>query len=198
MLLHRGTDPEFSLADYFRERLTSSSEELRPRPHEDTIWYVGDMLSRFSQSDKFFSYEEGQHTLRPLALLYGDARSAGSERERCLILRHLGDLSLFIGALFPESYSRRGIGKDYLVGMGGGAYDYLSENAHSNRHVFSELASTFTRMLQLVSQACSRQKFFDASDVLELYQRWLHSKDPLVGKQLQAIGITVEDSGYLQ
>lgn len=198
MSLHSETDVEVSLADYFRRRLIETSEGLRPPPHEDTLWYVGDMLARFGSSDELFGYEDGHRVLRPLALLYGDARQAQSHRERCLILRHLGDVALFIGALFPESYSRRGIGKDYFVGMGGGAYDYLSENAHSHRHVFSELAASFTRMLHLVAEACSRQRFFDASDILALYQRWRQSKDPLIERQLQAVGIYIADTGYLQ
>ncbi len=198
MLLQPESGSESSLDNYFRERLAEVSETLNPPPQEDTLWYVGNLLTRFSDSDQLFGYEDGQRSLRPLALLYGDARDADSKRERCLILRHLGDLSLFLGALFPENYSRRGIGKDYFVGMGGGAYDYLSENAASHRHVFSELATGFARMLQLIARACSRQHIFDAGDVLELYQRWRHSKDPLAGEQLQAIGITLDDSDYLQ
>ena len=197
MLLQSGPDTESSLANYFRKRLFESSEELSPPLHEDTLWYVGDMLTRFSDSDELFGYEDGHRSLRPLALLYGDARQATSERERCLILRHLGDLSLFLGALFPQSYHRRGIGKDYFVGMGGGAYDYLSENSHTHRHVFSELATSFARMLTLIAMACSRQHFFDASDILELYERWRNSKDPLVAQQLAALGVAIVDSDYL-
>lgn len=196
MLLSSEPDLEISLGNYFRERLLEVSDELKSTPQEDTIWYLSNMLARFGDSDELFSYEEGKHHLTPLALLYNDAREASTNRERCLILRHLGDLSLFLGALLPESFTRRGIGKDYLVGMGGGAYDYLSENSHSNRHVFSELATTFTRMLQVVAKACSKQHFFDASDIFSLYQRWLQSRDPIIAQQLQAIGIEPLDSGF--
>ena len=185
---------EVSLVNYFREQLTEASEEERPPPQEDTLCYLANMLARFGETDQLFSYEDGNLTLRPLALLYSDAHEATSVRERCLILRHLGDLSLFLGALLPEFFARRGIRKDYFVGMGGGAYDYLSENSHSNRHVFSELAAKFTRILQLVGRACSRQGFFDATDILNLYQRWLESGDPLIAQQLQAVGIEPMDS----
>jgi len=61
-------------------------------------------------------------TLRPLALLYGDALEARNERERCLCLQQLGDTALFLYALFPERYARHGIRRDYFIGMGGGAY----------------------------------------------------------------------------
>lgn len=195
MLLQSGTDVELSLGDFFRERLLSCSASLHPRPHEDTLWYLGNMLARFSKSDQFFCYDSGQLTLRPLALLYSDAREAIDEHQRCLLLRHLGDHSLFLGALFPENYARRGIQKDYFVGMGGGAYDYLAGKAKNNRHVFSEMANFFTRLLQLIAQVCSKDSFFNASDILSLYERWQKTQDPLVARQLQAVGITPLDSG---
>lgn len=188
---------ELTLADYFRERLCEQGERLRPPPQQDTLWYMGNMLARFGDSDQLFSYDQGRVGIRPLALLYKDAHETRNERERCLILRQLGDVALFVGALFPESYARRGILKDYFVGMGGGAYGYLSENAQQHRHVFSELASTFTRMLELVAKVCAKQTQFDSTDVLNLYQRWRRSRDPRLEAQLRALGVTVASTGSL-
>ena len=189
---------ETTLAMYFHERLTESSARLRPAPQEDTLWYLGNMLARFGDARQLFSYSDGQQTLRPLALLYSDARAAETRGERFLILRQLGDAALFLGALFPEQYHNKGINKDYLVGMGGGAYASLSQAGYSNPGVFSELASSFTRMLELVAQACCKQSCFDASDIFALYERWKKTNDPLLASQLQALGITANSSHSLQ
>lgn len=189
---------EATLADYFRERLQEVSGELAPPPpQEDTLWYMGNMLARFGDSHELFVYHEGTVSIRPLALLYKDAHEADDHRQRCLILRQLGDLALFLGALFPENYARRGIRKDYFVGMGGGAYDYLSENAHQHRHIFSELAETFSRMLELIARVCSKETPFDATDILALYQRWRQTRDPLLADQLRALGVNVDGSDLL-
>lgn len=188
---------EQPLADYFRERLHEEGDKQSQPPQEDTLWYMGDMLARFGDSEQVFSYENGRMDLRPLALLYSDACDSSDPRTRCLLMRQLGDLALFIGALFPENYRRRGLFKDYFVGMGGGAYGYLSEHARHNRHVYSELASTFTAMLELVARACSRHAPFDAEDVLRLYQRWQRSKDPQAGRQLRALGISLSEEDNL-
>ena len=189
---------EPSLAVYFRDRLTEHSANYRPPPQEDTLWYLSDMLARFGQSDQVFTYEEGSLTLRPLAMLYSDANDAPTVRHRQLILRKLGDLALFLGALFPENFLRRGIDKDYLVGMGGAAYSYLSSSSPRHQHVFSELSTTFTRILELVSRACSKENFFDATDIFNMYQRWRETRDPLLKTQLEAIGISLQDNEYLQ
>ena len=180
---------EMTLADYFRERLLQLADDLSPTPQEDTLWYTGNMLARFGDSTQLFSFEEGRMSIRPLALLYKDAYEAQAEWERCLLLRQLGDLSLFLGALFPETYARKGINKDYFIGMGGGAYDYLAENAQDNRHIFAELANMFARILELIAKACEKQSAFDAADILQLLQRWRQNNDPRLAEQLLALGI---------
>ena len=185
---------ETSLAGYFEERLKDHGERLRPPPHEDTCWYLGSLLDRFGRSERFFAWEDGRMTLRPLAQLYGDAVEARSERERCLLLQQLGDMALFLGALFPDRFARRGIHQDYFVGMGGGAYDYLADHAREGRHVFAELAATFSRMLRLVAAVCARAEAPDTEETLALYRRWLETRDPVVERQLQALGITLAGS----
>lgn len=137
--------------EYFRQQLTAESAE---HPNEETRWYLGNLLERFSSNDALFSYEEGELCIRPLALLYDDARQHPHERERCLLLRQLGDQALFLGALFPEHYARKGIRRDYFIGMGTGAYDYLADHAREMREVFAELAESFARILELVARIC--------------------------------------------
>jgi hypothetical protein len=77
--------------------------------------------------------------------------------------------------------------------MGGSAYDYLADNARSNRHIFAELANTFTRMLEMVANACSRTQRLTTEEVLALYQRWLTTHEPAIENQLRALGIELTE-----
>jgi len=185
---------ETSLSGYFSQRLTRYARRFHSPPHEDTCWYLGNLLERFGRSEHLFAFQEGQMTLRPLALLYSDAIEAENTRERCLMLQQLGDMALFLGALFPERFTRRGILQDYIVGMGGAAYDYLADNSRTNRHVYAELANTFTRMLEMVANACSRKHRLSTEEVLALYQRWLCNRDPVIESQLRVLGIELTGS----
>lgn len=189
---------ETSLSSYFSKRLNRYARRFKPPPHEDTCWYLGSLLERFGRSEQLFSYQDGQMLLRPLALLYADAIEASNDRERCLLLQQLGDMALFLGALFPERFTRRGLQQDYFIGMGGSAYDYLADNARNNRHIYAELARTFARMLEMVANACSCTQRMTTEGVLALYQRWLTSRDPLIASQLQAMGIQLEENAILQ
>ena len=185
---------ETSLALYFKDQLSACAEQLDPAPNEDTCWYLGNLLDRFGRSDAFFSFDQGSLNLRPLALLYSDAREASSHSERCLLLQQLGDLALFVGAVFPERYAKRGIRRDYFIGMGGGAYDYLADNARSNRHIFAELAKMFAVLLRMVAEACSRVDQLSTEEILRIYQRWVRFKDPVAAKQLTALGIDLDQA----
>ena len=189
---------ETSLSSYFSKRLNRYAKRFRPPPHEDTCWYLGSLLERFGRSEQLFAFQDGQMTLRPLALLYSDAIEADNDRERCLMLQQLGDMALFLGALFPERFTRHGILQDYFIGMGGSAYDYLADNAKANRHIFAELANTFTRMLEMVANACSRTQHLTTEEVLALYQRWLSTRDPVIEGQLRALGIELAENERLQ
>jgi hypothetical protein len=188
---------DMSLSEYFREQLARHAQELEPPPQEDTRWYLGNLLVRFCRSEDFFAYADGRFTLRPLALLYGDALEASNEHERCLLLQQLGDMSLFIGALFPQKYIRRGLRQDYFVGMGCGAYDYLADNARRGRHVFAELAGAFSAMLELVANACTCDQSLADEDILALYQRWRETRNPLAKRQLEAMGIHPQEQDQL-
>ncbi|MFV8819980.1 hypothetical protein [Haliea sp. E17] len=188
---------ETSLAAYFRQRLLQQARRLRPPPNEDTCWYIGNMLERFGRSDQLFAYADGQFNLRPLALLYSDALEAPDQHQRCLILQQLGDMALFLGALFPERFTRRGIQQDYVAGMGGSAYDYLADNARRNRHIFAELSRRFSRLLGVVASACYRETALSTEEVIALYQHWLATGDPVAAQRLQSLGIAVRTSERL-
>ncbi len=183
---------ESSLADYFRRRLNGFAQQLDAPPREDTCWYIGTLLERFSRSDHLFAHTEEGMDLRPLALLYGDALEATDERSRCLILQQLGDMALFLGALFPDRFSHRGIQQDYVVGMGGRAYDYLAGNARNGRHIFEELAGMFAELLALIARACSRQAQGN-EDVIALYERWAQTGDPQLALRLRRLGVVIDE-----
>ncbi len=184
-----------SLSAYFHEELIHFGNRLKPQPHEDTLWYLGEMLARLGDSRQLFAYQDGEYGLRPLALLYQDALNSELMWQRCLILRQLGDLSLFMSALFPEVFARKGLGKDYLSGMGGGAYEYLADNDRQAPHIFQELSATFDSMTDLIARVCSKEQVLDTGHIIALYQQWQKTRDPELAKQLKQWGIDVNLAG---
>jgi len=190
-MTHDQIRPARSLLEFFQNRLQREAVELNlePQPQDDTIWYLCDMLGRFSRSEHLFDYFDGVYGVRPLALIYGDAYRAATRRERCQLLQRLGELAIFLGAFLRERYQRRGIRRDYFIAMGGGAYEYLAEHAPRNRHVYEELTVQFASMIELVSAAGAPESANDAQAVMRLYARWLETRDPAIAARLHRMGI---------
>ncbi len=183
--------PAPSLTEFFRGRLEREADRLglRPPPREETLRYLCDLLARFGRSEHLFDYFDGRYGVRPLALIYGDALAAPSDRERCALLQRLGELALFAGAFLRERYRRWGIRRDYFVGMGRGAYEYLAEHAPGDRRVYADLTRHFDPLLELVSAAGEPDPRNDPRRVMELYRRWLQSRDPVLAERLRRLGI---------
>ncbi len=188
------TITEQSLAEYVRDRILVHAERDRPPLAEATLWYAGGVLVRFVETRRLFA-DSQQGRTPVLAEMYGEACAANTISERVSWLRRLGDTALFLGAIFPENFHRRGIGKDYFIGMGGGAYGTLAGHLPSQQELFTELSACFPRLMLLLADVCERELVFDAQDIVALYERWADTRSPDLHRQLSALGIVPIDAG---
>jgi hypothetical protein len=179
-----------TLDEHFSTGIAREARDLSPPLSDEAVHYITQVLTHFSHSGNLFSRENNTHSLPTLALLYQKAHMAPSRQQRYTILRQLGDSALFLGALFFEHFAKKGINKDYFIGMGGGAYGSLGDISIDNRHIYYELAETFPKLLQVVANVCTKEFNYDANDIFSLLERWQQSRDSTLRKQLQAIGIT--------
>jgi hypothetical protein len=144
------------LSEYFHHAVHDAASRRRLNADQATLHYLALLLCQYARSEQVFDYDNQRLQLRPLALLYGEALGARSQRERRLWLQRLGDLALFVGGLFAGRLSRRFQDLDYCVAMGGNAYGYLEQTAHqpgerAQAAVFGELADGFDRFVDLVA-----------------------------------------------
>jgi hypothetical protein len=152
-----------SLKAYFHEELNGILDRLHQDLSDDTRAYMVNLLHQFSRSDQFYEWYEERVTLRPLAMLYGEALHARNLHERRQMLRRLGDIALFIAGLFGPSLERKCVGVEYYINMGGSAYDWLSDSLSATRdrslqaQTFREMALNFEEMVMALDAlaACS-------------------------------------------
>lgn len=185
---------ERSLSGYFHSALGRAAQRQGHQPQEATLWYLTDLLTRYSRSEEFFDANTGRSGLRPLALMYGEAMHAGSEGERHRLLQRLGDVALFVAGLFHQSLARRAVRREYVVTMGGGAYAYLAENSPHDLAIYDELAGHFVRFVNMLSELIhGHREQFDSADILNLYSLWNDTGNSQARRQLQSLGIALAD-----
>lgn len=187
-----------NLPAYFHDALSEAADRRALDATDATKWYLANLLTRFARSDRFFDWSaETGRDLRPLALLYGDAVHAPSERERRLSFQRLGDVALFVAGLFEGVLARRAVKRDYFVTMGGGAYAYLASHPapDADEQVFQELSDRFVIFVDVLSLVGMRGRQFDHGEILRLYKLWRETGSRHAERQLQALGVSLEGAG---
>lgn len=112
--------------------------------------YIASLFTRFTQAAEVFSgVGEGYPTLVDFLSRANDA----GEPERSFILRHVGDLSLFLSGFFPESLP---VPKTYYVSVGGGAYVEASASSKNVAPVLEELGQQFEPVVDSISEYRSK------------------------------------------
>src|SRR5256885_10560817 len=111
-----------NLAEFFSGALRGALADQRLTVDERTERYVVDMLTLFARAERLYQPNADAEPLKPLAQMLADALEATSVAGRELALQRLGDISLFMAGFFARGVSRRLVGVDYPIAMGGRAY----------------------------------------------------------------------------
>jgi hypothetical protein len=160
----------------------------------ETVVYLGNLLTTFINTDYLFEHTEDGMMLKPLAMHYKEAVEASTSKQRFLLLRRLGDVSLCISGMYSQSLNRGLVDIDYYIAMGGNAYSYLSETDKTNmtcglKVAFSELASKFTEMIDVLSEVSEASHLGSSFDVLRMYEMWQKTGNNRIADKLKQTGI---------
>ncbi len=174
--------------EYFRGLVEEAMNHQHVDADELTAGYVVHMLSTFSRRDP----QRGADTAlsdQPLAVRLAQALETGGSRQR-MLLREVGDASLFISGFFPDRLRRSLVDVDYYATLGGYAYGSLGQREdESLAPVFAELSEHFLTFVDVLSEVSERTALTSSTDVLRLYERWLRTGSKYCGQKLIEQGV---------
>lgn len=180
---------------FFHESVACAMANQALHAREDTVAYVVNMLAGFTRTDHLFEWAHDGYSLKPLALLFGEAVEARTEKHRQHALRRLGDVALFIAGLFADSLKRKVVDVGYYVSMGGTAYGCLSEairtsnRMNSSGAVFEELSENFTGFVEVLEEVSDNACISDDADVIRWYDIWARTGSKRAVRVLRRYGI---------
>ena len=186
---------------YFHDSISAAMGAHQLSATDSTVVYVVNVLTTFVRSDQLFEFTADGLMLKPLAEFYFEALEAPSEHSRNSLLRKLGDVALFVAGVLSQSLSRRSVGRDYYITMGGNAYEYLSSNVKHDvtgttlSPIFSELSRKFGDFAEVIAEVSHR--VYSNRDILKLYDNWTHTRSCESERRLQDLGISVAATGNL-
>ncbi len=179
--------------EHFKELVATAIKHQRVSTNELAEFYLSNLLADFVAA-KRFSRELSDE---PLSMSYLKALGAGRE-EQGVILKRLGDFSLFISGFFSDSLKRKIIDIDFYILTGVSSYGHLAEfyrtgDTQALSQLFEELAGNFKAFVDVLAEVSERSSLTSASDVLRIYERWLRTKSKRAESLLRELGIEPQE-----
>ncbi len=184
-----------TVIEFFRENLEKALLRHNVTLGEMTEFYVVNLLAEAADVRGLFVNEKSPDAEEPLAITYGRAMSTPHHRERFVLLKKIGDRSLYISGFFSESLKDKPVDIDYYISMGGNAYLSLSHMASESAkakpflEIFSEMADKFGLLVDLIGDISESTGTTSDQDLLRIYERWLATKSERLRERLQEEGI---------
>ena len=132
-------------------------------------------------------------TLEPLVFRLAEAAAIDEPAERFRRFRAVGDAALHTCGFFADHYERRGVSREYVVTMGGRAYDAAADLAFAARaaepDVFGELAGRFDAFARVLDEVRETTELRTPQDIVRLYDRWRRTRSPRLAERLRKAGV---------
>lgn len=185
--------------EFFHQRTLDALSNQRVEADEHTVFYIVNLLSHFTNAEELYEQTAEGRDLRPLALLFGDALEANRDADRSAILKRLGDVSLYIAGFFSPSLTRKAVGLDYFINMGGSAYGSLSDLVRGSLRgevfgqIFWELATKFESFVDVLGEVSETAGVSNDRDILRIYELWMRTGSRRAEEKLSELGIHPTD-----
>jgi len=158
---------------------------------DHSVDYLVDLLTRYVDTTALFAKDtEGKLQDNVLAEMYAKFLQANPSLKG-VILRRMGDTCLFVTGFFSDSLNRKLVDVDYYFGMGGIAYQTLSNshNSNINKAIFGELSEKFKKFAEVFSELSDKGNIHNNKDLLRIYEKWLHTGSDHLRNLLSEHGI---------
>lgn len=183
------------LREFFHDSVQHALRHQHVAVEDQTEHYLVNVLTNFARADALYEPAAEGRTLKPLACMLADAAEAQSSEQQRQLLQRMGDVSLFMAGFFAHSFARKLVDVDYHIAMGGRAYASLAESLRGRVRsaalagVFSELASKFQRLVDVLNDVADMSKPATDRDVLRLYEIYLKTGSPRARQLLTQLGV---------
>jgi len=112
-------------------------------------------------------------------------------QERTIVLKDVGDRSLFVSGFFEERMKKRGISSSYYAGLSSSAYSELSRRYPDPYGFLATNVVLLQRALRGVREACDALGL----DAWSVHQAWLQNRSPALERRMARLGMFVLPDG---
>lgn len=183
--------------DFFRELVMGALGRQQVAVAPETEFYLVNLLNQFITTDRLYAVDEqGGVREEPLALMLKEAFEHPEPTTQAKMLRHVGDVSLYVGGYFQQSLNRKIVDVDYYIEIGGRAYQLVASRSDANVHrsLYEELAGKFKALIDVLADVSDLTQPKTERDLLRLYELWVRTRSDRAAKALKEAGILPNDT----
>ena len=144
---------------FFSVLLRRSLTDCRILGDLRVVNYLANLLSIFVQTNRMYRiYQHDRQTVSYLTDMIEEAQNADS-RRKFLIYSHIGNYSLYITGLFPESieyrrrYKNRPVGTQFYIDFGREYYEHASGHTIAREYELDEVFFRLSIMFEVYKDA---------------------------------------------
>ncbi len=171
--------------EHFHSLIEEALKGQRLDIDKNVEFYLANLLACRIETRRF--------STEPVALRLLNALEERRELKN-MLLKEVGDTTLFVAGFFHESLKRKLVDVDYYIDIGTISYNHLAESlsegpsAHLSS-LYRELSTRFMELVDLLSEVSERTRFSSVKDILRIYERWLHTGSKRMERLLRKVGI---------
>ena len=186
------------LMEYFKDSVEEATHRLGIDISHETEFYIVNLLFRYADA-KALDKKSIATSTGTFAELYLRSQEEGFGR-RAIILKYIGDTTLFLTGCFSDSFKRSLVDIDYYANIGRMSYrdllDLVTTRTVQQFHedVFGELSDKFIQLMDVLAEVAASHGPQQAVDLLRIYERWLHTRSPRDKGLLRKMGIIPVDT----
>jgi hypothetical protein len=181
------------LMEYFKSAVEDATQRLGVDISDHTEFYIVNLLFRYADA-RALSKEPIGAGAETFAELY--LKSQGeAEGKRALILKYIGDTTLFLTGCFSDCFQRSLVDIDYYARLGRTSYrDLLDMEASRSvqwklEDVFEELSKKYMQLMDVLAEVAATDGPQKAVDLLRIYDRWVRTRSKRDEALLRHMGI---------
>jgi hypothetical protein len=168
------------LMEYFKRAVEDARKRLGVDISDDTEFYIVNLLSRYADVNALANETMATGT-GTFAELYMKSREEGFGK-RAVILKYIGDTTLFLTGCFSDCFKRSLVDIDYYACLGRMSYRDLLDLVSLRsvgwklEDVFDELSEKYIELMDVLAEVVVSDGPQQGADLLRIYERWVRTR----------------------
>src|SRR4030042_2004957 len=169
-----------NVMEHFMEAFDSARKITGLYVSKDTEFYIVNMLTEFTDADKFSKLYE-----TPVTLMVN--RVFENPGEKLEISKNMGDITSFMCGFFPEHLEKPIF--RYYISLGKAGYSIASRIDERRGTIFDEMKENLPFIVDTLNEIKENKEIITNDDFVDVYNRWIRTGSKRLKRILRGNGM---------